>query len=481
MNHIPVRISDGVTIAVQPSLSSISTYVLLEQERWFEKESAFVLHYLKPGMTVVDIGANIGVYSLPMAAKVAPGGRVIAYEPASEPRGLLTAAKAINKADNLEIVGAALSDSERQGHLTFGASSELNTLDGSGPGEEVPITTLDSENAARAWRDVAFIKIDAEGEEQRILAGGGACFEQHSPLVLFEIKAGETINVGLRSAFIALGYECYRALAGAPILVRAGSDATLDGFELNLFAAKPDRAHRLAAEGLLVDTVPVWQPSEAARDAGRAALRAMPFVAPFARLMNFSGTHDPHYLDALAAFAQWRDRAQPAATRCGALDFAVTTLRALCQRAPTLARLSTFARAAWEWGRRGESVGAVHQLVDMASQTGAPPSEPFWPACARFDTIAAATSTEQAWFLSAAIEHFERAASFSSRFAPPSGNAEWLCAQPFASAEMERRRVLAALMAKQKVEVPKRLLTEAPDNLNAALWKQQSIIAALIA
>jgi hypothetical protein len=41
--------------------------------------------------------------------------------------------------------------------------------------------------------------------------------------------------------------------------------------------------------------------------------------------------------------------------------------------------------------------------------------------------------------------------------------------------------VLAALMAKQKVEVPKRLLTEAPDNLNAALWKQQSIIAALIA
>lgn len=249
MEHILVRISDGVTLAVPPSLSSISTYVLLEQERWFEKENAFVLNFLKSGMTVVDIGANIGVYSLPMAAKVGPGGRVISYEPASEPRVLLTAAKAINSAENLEIVGIALSDSERQGHLAFGASSELNSLKGSGAGEDVRISTLDSENAARAWEAVDFIKIDAEGEEERILVGGSAFFAQHTPLVLFEIKAGESINVRLRSAFIALGYECYRALPDTPILLRADPETPLDGYELSLFAAKPDRTRQRRRRG----------------------------------------------------------------------------------------------------------------------------------------------------------------------------------------------------------------------------------------
>jgi hypothetical protein len=54
----------------------------------------------------------------------------------------------------------------------FGDSSELDALGDSGAGETVRITTLDNEDATQGWPSPDFIKIDAEAEEERILAGG---------------------------------------------------------------------------------------------------------------------------------------------------------------------------------------------------------------------------------------------------------------------------------------------------------------------
>ena len=368
MDYIAVRLSDGVTLAVPPSLGSISTFVLLEQETWFEKECAFVRRWLKPGMTVIDIGANVGTYSLPMAMQVAPLGRVIAYEPASEPRRLLEISRQLNQANNLEIVAAALSDGERQGYLVFGSSSELNSLGSGGTGEDVRISSLDHEEVARSWASPDFIKIDAEGEELRILAGGQRFFDRHSPLVMFEIRAGKDINTGLRLAFERNGYECYRALAGEAVLLRCDPETPLDAYELNLFAAKPDRARSLAAEGLLVDLLPAWAPGADARSAAIAYLKARPFAPPLAAIMNFDGIHDPNYLDGLAAYSEWLDRTRPVAQRCAALAFAYTALEHVCRRAPSLARLSTFARCAWDWGRRLECVSALQKIIEMSER-----------------------------------------------------------------------------------------------------------------
>lgn len=116
MQALELRTSDGVTLAVPPRLDSITTYVLLEQETWFEKEMSFLRCWLRPGMTAIDIGANLGVYSLPIARLVGPNGRVFSYEPASEPRSLLARSRELNAVGNLDILAAALSDGEREGH-----------------------------------------------------------------------------------------------------------------------------------------------------------------------------------------------------------------------------------------------------------------------------------------------------------------------------------------------------------------------------
>src|SRR3984957_4714418 len=130
MSDISLRMVDGTHIVVPSSLESNTTYVILEQEKWLEKETAFVGRWLRPGMTVIDIGANLGVYSLPMARLVGPEGQVFAYEPATETRRLLALSKAKNCADNLHIIAAALSDGEREGHLVLETLSELNALGG---------------------------------------------------------------------------------------------------------------------------------------------------------------------------------------------------------------------------------------------------------------------------------------------------------------------------------------------------------------
>src|SRR5262245_30439262 len=161
LNAIELKLSDAVTLAVPESLQSITAYVLLEQERWFEKEMDFLRHWLRPGMTVIDIGANLGVYSVPMARLVGQTGHVFAYEPGSEARRLLERNRELNAAVNLDISPLALSDRERDGRLVFGGSSELYALGDSGDGEMVHITSLDREDATRSWPSPDFVKIDS--------------------------------------------------------------------------------------------------------------------------------------------------------------------------------------------------------------------------------------------------------------------------------------------------------------------------------
>jgi len=351
-----------VTLAVPASLQSITTYVLLEQECWFEKEMDFLRSSLRPGMTVIDVGANLGVYSLPMARLVGQTGHVYAYEPGSEARALLERSRELNAAINLDISPFALSDCERDGRLVFGGSSELNALGDSDAGEKVRITSLDNEDEARGWPSPDFIKIDAEGEEQHILAGGRNFFARYSPLIMFEIKAGDKVNEQLRALLPAIGYRLFRQLGGAPILVPDDAQS-LDAYELNLFAAKPDRVSTLSQQGLLVDAVPAWVPSEHDCKSADSFWRSQKFAPLIDMTGGTSASAGSDYRNSLAAYATWRAADRPIATRCAALAFALHGLRSSCARAPTAGRLSTFARVAWEWGARGESVAVLERLL----------------------------------------------------------------------------------------------------------------------
>jgi FkbM family methyltransferase len=464
-----LHLSNGVALVVPPSLEVPTTYVLLEQETWFERELAFLPHLLRPGMTAIDIGANLGIYSLTMARLVAPG-RVFAYEPASEPRALLGRSRELNQASNLEICAAALSDGRREGHLAFGASSELNKLADSGAGERVEITSLDLEAAERDWPAPDFVKIDAEGEEERILAGGSRFFSRHSPLVMFEVTAGHEINKRLLSIFPSMGYRLYVMLPTTPVLIPIDVHGAPTKIETNLFAAKPDRAQALARAGLLIESLPEWRPDAQVRTVFLTLWKAQAFAPAFAPMSRDPATLDPDYRDALAAYAAWRAVENPLPERCAALFYAFRVLSALCERTGTAARLSSLARIAWDAGARAACRGALDVLVNNLQPDWIENCEPFWPACPRFDTVTA-NGRAREWFVTSAVEQIERIRSFSSFFVGASPVFEWLCEQPLASIEMQRRRVLLAARAGRHIVVPPRLCTAAPDHLNADIWR----------
>lgn len=248
---------DGVRIVVPDSLNLITPYVLLEQQDWFEDEIKFVRRLLRPGQKVIDIGANYGVYTLSMAKAVGPTGRVWAFEPAASTAKLLAEGIAANGFGQVVLERSALSSACGTAQLSLNENSELNALvQGqplTGASETVPLTTLDDSLKTHGWRDVDFLKIDAEGEESRILKGGERFFAELSPLVQYEIKDGVRVHLELVQAFEALGYASYRLIPGLDLIAPFEPHSTPDGFLLNLFCCKPDRAARLAAEGLLVD------------------------------------------------------------------------------------------------------------------------------------------------------------------------------------------------------------------------------------
>ena len=169
---VTLELVDGVHVMVPDSLDLITPYVLREQEDWFEDEIKFLRHLLQPGQKIIDIGANYGVYTLSMAKRVGPTGRVWAFEPASSTAALLAASIAANGYSQVVLEKCALSNVMGTAQLSLNTNSELNALvhgdQPNGESEAVPLVTLDSCMETHGWAGIDFMKIDAEGEEANI-------------------------------------------------------------------------------------------------------------------------------------------------------------------------------------------------------------------------------------------------------------------------------------------------------------------------
>lgn len=134
-------------------------------------DMAFVLHALRPGDTFLDVGANVGAYSLLAAAA---GAQVIAVEPAPAAcRWLALNVRVNDLAARVEIVPAALGRTAGSVRFTAGQDT-LNHVATEGEAAEavvVPVVRLDDAIAARGGAVPRLVKIDVEGYETEVLAG----------------------------------------------------------------------------------------------------------------------------------------------------------------------------------------------------------------------------------------------------------------------------------------------------------------------
>lgn len=249
-----------VRIAVPPSLSCLTTYVLLEHEDWFEEDIHFVRQHLKPGMMVIDVGANFGVYALTAANVVGNTGYVWAIEPGHQACTHLQCSIEYQQRTNITLIKAALSSQDGQGFLAHGGTDELNHLseDTSGAGEHVMLCTLDSVCEEHGITAVDFFKMDAEGHEAAIIAGGKIFFEHHAPLIMLEVRNGQDERAAI-DLFLAAGYVLLRLVPGINALVPATIEELQAIRALNAYVIKPDAIEEWCDRGAVVMDMQLYE------------------------------------------------------------------------------------------------------------------------------------------------------------------------------------------------------------------------------
>ncbi len=167
----------------------------------YEPELAYLERALSPGNTFVDVGANLGIYTLVASRIVGPSGRVIAFEPSAQSFSQLKANITLNGLTNVQVYPAAVSDKIGQAFLYHGSDPAQNSL-GRDPrlepkGEEVVTQSLDSAISQASVGRVHVIKMDVEGAEELVLRGADTVVTMHHPTIIFEINQDASTRLGL--------------------------------------------------------------------------------------------------------------------------------------------------------------------------------------------------------------------------------------------------------------------------------------------
>lgn len=181
-----------------------------------------VLRDLGTNLTVLDVGANFGTYSIALARIIGPMGKVHAFEPQRLIYNLLVGSVALNSLTNVYCHNIALGDHENRieipqydyhrpmnfGSVEFTAnqSEKLPQARGHDPSkvEHVRLTTLDGFEFPNAH----LVKIDVEGMELKVIQGSTRTIRRCRPVLFVEYLKGD--REAVREAILSLDYVVYQ-------------------------------------------------------------------------------------------------------------------------------------------------------------------------------------------------------------------------------------------------------------------------------
>ena len=154
----------------------------------------FLARRVQPGMTVVDVGANFGYYTLLLGDVVGNAGQVIAVEPNPDAVSLLQETVLLNgHQKRTRIVPHALSASAGRAWLYAPDGEPKNAtlvgMEGLPGGRTVEVATVTLDEVVLEYPKVDLVKIDAEGGELEIVAGMRQLIARDRPTIVLEFNA----------------------------------------------------------------------------------------------------------------------------------------------------------------------------------------------------------------------------------------------------------------------------------------------------
>ena len=189
----------------------------------FEASTANAIRRLcRPGMVVLDIGANVGCHALPMARLVGATGRVIAFEPMPWANARIRKNLSLNgQLGNVRVENIGLSDQACRATVHFRSSWKLTDGERSGEAAEsaepcpVEFMRVDDYLAGNGIGKVDLIKLDVDGYEFKVIRGAAGLLAAHHPLLVLELgdytlrAAGDRIE-DMVAYLVKCGYRFYR-------------------------------------------------------------------------------------------------------------------------------------------------------------------------------------------------------------------------------------------------------------------------------
>ena len=223
--HHPVFLmrTNRATLLV-PSLDNYIGSYVEESGTYDQTELSILVSLIKPDSVVVEVGANVGSYSVYIAARIGERGALYCFEPFRLIYQILTANVALNGLSNVVTVNSGVGDwPSREVNAdapnlnvpgNYGASSLLDrssrTWIPASPGTEtVKIEPLDARGLLRR---IDLIKIDVEGMEFEVIRGGKDTISRDMPIVYAEnhgpdSRTGLSFEETMQREF---GYACIR-------------------------------------------------------------------------------------------------------------------------------------------------------------------------------------------------------------------------------------------------------------------------------
>lgn len=175
-------------------------------------EIRHILRLLPRDAVIFGVGANIGYYSLTLAHRLGPAATIYSFEPNPPTLARLYRHVEMNGFRNIHIQGVGLGDHEGSARIQErSGNSGMATLR---EGDGATVTTLDRFVEQNEITRLDFMKVDIEGYEARMLAGGRKTLATLRPIVQIELNpsalraAGSTVRE-ITGALRDSGYELY--------------------------------------------------------------------------------------------------------------------------------------------------------------------------------------------------------------------------------------------------------------------------------
>jgi len=201
----------------------------VEKDLWLGTYEPALLHaiqdWVKPGMVLYDVGANIGYVSLALARAAGPRGRIVAFEPLPANLVRLRANIALNsEGSRVQVVGSAVGAHSAQEPFMPHKSGGMGKLQASQGRHteyegtfEVEVIALDDWIAEHEGRPPALIKIDVEGGEAAVLEGLMVTLKNDRPRLLIELHGPEA-TAEVRQILALTDYTLHAMRKGYPKL-----------------------------------------------------------------------------------------------------------------------------------------------------------------------------------------------------------------------------------------------------------------------